>query len=182
MSRTYRKSVYIDSESYESHLTNELTAWKERPTARVRIKRTEAQMLEANRQADACYEERILALAKSKHISIKDAKVYCDKSLWSGVYLSYVSVYRYPVRDYYMATVTVTREEVVAGAKSWYDKQSRDGKGNDACGLRKSWREMTKKAVRRETKKLTHAIVREEDYDKPYPGDYLGKKYIWSIW
>ncbi|PHS22210.1 MAG: hypothetical protein COA84_13660 [Robiginitomaculum sp.] len=182
MSRTYRKSRHTDGESFKSYLAGEIHWWKRNPTRTQRIKRTEAEMVEANRIADEEYEKRVTELAKERGISRELAKLYRGICRWTGIRSGRPTLSRWYVGNYRFVRIPISYDELVNKTKIDYAKFNRDGSRWHDHGKRAYWRELTNKAVRRETKKLVHSHMRGEEWDKPYPGDYLGKKYIWSVW
>ena len=60
-------------------------------------------------------------------------------------------------------------------------KRPRDGYSNDSK-KNKYFKHLAKKTVRRSFANNKIDIVEGDDYAQPMPGDYMGKKHIWSVW
>lgn len=179
MSRTYRKSSYTASRNRARYIDEEVVDWKNDPFKSVRRKRTEEEMIEAQAKADAYYEERCVEYAKRHWISVAKAKTAIRRNPWSNI--EHLAVPRYPVAKHTRDIVPMSKEEAIKYAADYYDVWERDGKYSES-GRNKFYKKLNKKTVRNNSRRMISKIMKGEDYDKPYPGDYMGKKHIWSVW
>lgn len=180
MSRTYRKSKETDEENFERHLADELRWWHRNPTKQKRTKKSEAELKVDSDRVEKEYHDACVVLARERGVTVEEAATLQYIVRRNGG--SYHIVRRGWSSNWNYERIPVSREEVVAEAKTSWGKYNRDGGRWGNGGARAYWRKLTNKAVRTETRKLINSVMKDEDYDKPYPGDYLGKKYIWSVW
>lgn len=171
MSRTYRKPRLYVEHSDVSYVNRELS-WH-RPYRHKKIRRTDEEYAKLNEEAQKKYEADIKENGGNKYYT-----AYCA---WRREYIvceirkSYVPRYKY-------VKVPYLKEECIKEALDYRKKLTRDGKLSQS-GCRKTFKKMSKKAVRSEWKQMKQKIMKdEEDYEKYHPHDRIGKKFIWSIW
>lgn len=155
-----------------------LTYWKARPYKDVWVRRTDEEMERAEAEADAQYEEDIRRFALDNRISEAMARKHTTFPSWS--FHAQPTITRRFVGVSYRKRVPITREEAITDAKENYAKRFRDGYLSD--GGNKAYKRLSKKTVRRASKEMIRAYMKYGEYDKPTPGDHLGKVHIWSVW
>ena len=155
-----------------------LNDWKALPYVHVYVRRTDEEMERAEAEADAQYEEDIARFARDNRISEAMARKHTTFPSWS--FHAQPTVTRYRPSTQYRKRVEITREEAIANAKESYAKRFRDGYLSDNGN--KYYKHLNKKTVRNASKEMIRAYMKDGDYDKPTPGDHLGKVHIWEVW
>lgn len=168
MSRTYRKPQWYVENNDVSHENHYLRGFNGTKRER-RLKPVEQYKAECE-AADRRYDD----------ICRKEGK-YVTR--WHWLERRYVEITRprFYVSKFIYTTVPYSIEEARIDAKAQRDSYTRDGALKDGT-RRKQYKNLSKKAVRNEWKKMKNKIMKDENYDAHYPHDQLGKKYIWAVW
>lgn len=73
-------------------------------------------------------------------------------------------------------------EKIKIDAEKQYKMYSRDGKYSETTA-NKGFKKASAKAVRNANTRLCKNILKDNDWDHlPFPGTYLGKKFVWDFW
>ena len=65
--------------------------------------------------------------------------------------------------------------------KKWIHRNETDNRYSTNIA-NKYFKRLNKRTVRKAGKDMIRSYMKYGDYDKPTPGDYMGKKHIWSVW
>lgn len=185
MSRTYRRSSWTDENSIVQHINRDLAYHNRRPYKDISVKRTKEEIDEENARRWKEYEVDCRLYAKRMGISIDAAKSAKKRfvSFIGREYFTPVIPLPTPCFSKKSVRVEMSDEEVIEEAIRAYKKHHRDGHWNETS-RNKYFKYLAKHEVRNEWKKAKQKILQSEDYDydRPYPGNYSGKKHFWSVW
>jgi len=186
MSRTYRKDKFTTERSLVQEINRNLERHKIHPYRTVKVRMSKDEIKAENDRRWKEYHREVAKYAEENNLSIEQARKATRKvkfifNFWSQSRL--IIPEPWPCFGYNYVKVDVTEEEVIEEAKRDYAKYKRDGRWNET-GRNTYFKQLNKKRVRNEWKKAKHQILRSEDYDydKPYPGDYMGKQHFWDVW
>lgn len=186
MSRTYRSNKYCAERTLVQQINRDLSRHYLYPTRSVKIRLSDEEIEAENNRRWKEYHDMVDKYAKENNLSLEQARKATVRRTYTWINLSQDTLVipePWPCGRHQYVRVEVTKEEVIEDTKRDYAKHKRDGHWNDT-GCNKAFKQMSKRHVRTEWRNAKQQILKDEDYDydKPYPGDYMGKKFIWSVW
>lgn len=174
MSRTHRKPRWYVEHSDASFINRELSYYVRRPYRMVKRRKSDE---EYRRQCDKAMQEHLEDVRKNGPTEL--VRTYC----WADSSVKFVERPKQPrwVSRHYYERVDYSVDECIADALKERKELTRDGKMSES-GRRTGFKKTAAKEVRREWRKMKQKILKGEDYDKYYPHDKIGKKFVWSFW
>lgn len=167
MSRTYRKTGLTEEMTKVQYVNEYKTHERDYDFEWVLTREGEL----AYERAVAAYEERVWQYTNRCGSDLRWARYYIgeEPKVWD-------------FKKRIVVPVKIDWKAVEEKLSSEYDEMKRDGRYYES-GRNKAFKRLNKKAIRaRNRADIYKEMNTEEGCQIPYAGDYIGKKFVWSIW